>query len=161
MPKVSRNLALFENLKEESWFSVSMTILNRYHFFVCNGTFPKAKLRQLRGDILRPRLVDPFLFEKKIQLLVMKPKNRQFLHRSKTGSLKKYFVTHSSACNRIQTTPNVIIISIMFRESWCSYQAFLSRSVLSIVFFYPWLLLYKDHGVWDTIHRVHKSLMAS
>ena len=58
MPKVSRNL--FENLKEELWFSVSMTILNRYHFFVGNGTFPKAKLRQFRGDILRPRLVDLF-----------------------------------------------------------------------------------------------------
>jgi len=43
--------------------AVSMTILNRYHFFVCNGTFPKAKLRQLRGDILRPRLVDPFLYK--------------------------------------------------------------------------------------------------
>ena len=60
MPKVSRNLALFENLKEESWFSVSMEILNRYHFFVCNGTFPKAKLCQFRGGILRPRLVDLF-----------------------------------------------------------------------------------------------------
>jgi len=60
MPKVSRNLALFANLKEELWFSVSITILNRYHFFVCNGTFSKAKLRQFRGDILRPRLVDLF-----------------------------------------------------------------------------------------------------
>jgi len=117
MPKVSRNLALFENLKEESWFSVSMAILNRHHFFVCNGTFPKAKLRQFRGDILRPRLIDLFKSKKKIQLLVMKPKNRQFLHKSKIGSLKKYFVTHSSVCNRIETTPNVIIISIIFRES--------------------------------------------
>ena len=65
IPKVSRNLALFENLKEESWFSVSIEILNRYHFFVCNGTFPKAKLRQFRGDILRPRLVDLFKSRKK------------------------------------------------------------------------------------------------
>ena len=68
MPKVSRNLALFENLKEESWFSVSMAILNRYHFFVCNGTFPKAKLRQFRGDILRPRLVDLFYSKKNTAL---------------------------------------------------------------------------------------------
>ena len=76
-----------------------------------------------------------FFIRKKIQLLVMKQKNRQFLHKSKIGSLKKYFVTHYSVCNRIETTPNVIIISIIFRESWRSYQAFLSRSVLSIVFF--------------------------
>jgi len=110
MPKVSRNLTLFESLKEESWFSVSMAILNQYHFFVCNGTFPKAKLRQLRGEILRQRLVDLF-YSKKIQLLVMKQKNRQFLHKSKIGSLKKYFVTHSSVCNRIQTTPNLNYLS--------------------------------------------------
>ena len=50
MPKVWRNLALFKNLKEELWFSVSMTILKQYHFFVHNGTFPKAKLCQFRGD---------------------------------------------------------------------------------------------------------------
>jgi len=118
MAKVSQNLALFENLKEELWFSVSMTFSFSTDITSLSAMVPSQKQNYANPEeTFLDQCWLTFFIRKKIQLLVMKPKNRQFLHRRKIGSLTEYFVTHSSVCNRIQTTPKVIIISIILRES--------------------------------------------